>query len=309
MGSDARIPTIRSHSIQGRLAALAAKQNGNVRQAQLIDLGLSRSAIARRVKSSYLIRVHPGVYAVGRRPMAALERAHAAVLACGEAALLSHGSALALWDLGSWSGSQEVTVPGDRRPPGIRVHRSTNLTARDVRRRHGIPVTSPARTLLDCAPRLGARGLTRAINDALRAKIVGPADVTELLTRCGGHRGAGRLRAVTEAHPGTPTRSTLEDDFLRFCRRFELPSPLVNTEVCGYEVDVYFEPERLIVELDGWGFHASRDSFERDRRRDAVILAAGIETVRITWKRLHHEADTEATLLRAILNRRRRAAG
>ncbi|MDQ6745930.1 MAG: endonuclease domain-containing protein [Actinomycetota bacterium] len=271
-------------------------------RAQLLELGLGAEAIKHRVRTGRLHGEHRGVYSIGRPARTALERASAAVLACGPGALLSHESALALWELHlrGWPHRMEVTVTGDRRHRNIRIHRCTTLSRRDVRRRHGIRVTSPARALLECAPRLEERALTRAVNAALRSPHCQPQDLVELLSRCPNHPGAAALRAFVSLDGG-PTRSELEDAFRAFCEQFGLPRPRVNTRVGRYEVDAYFEAARVIVELDGWDFHRDRHAFERDRERDADALAAGIETVRITWGRLHGQPEREAVRLRQIL--------
>jgi len=287
------------------VARIAARQHGNATRLQLLNAGFTNNAIARRVAAGQLHRVHNGVYAVGRPPQTALERASAAVLACGPTAALSHLPALALWDLAGWPARvEEVVVSQDRRPSTVRVHICRTLLPRDVRRRHGIPVTSPARTLLDCAPLLTDRARTRAVNDALRAKLLKPAHLAELLLRCPTHPGAQSLRQLVETEAGV-TRSVLEDMFLAFCRRYGLPRPKVNQRVNGYEVDFLFEVEALIVEVDGWDFHRSRDSFERDRIRDADIYeAAGIPTVRLTHERMKTQPEIEAARLERILKRR-----
>jgi hypothetical protein len=98
-----------------------------------------------------------------------------------------------------------------------------------------------------------------------------------------------------------PTRSEFERAFLRFCRRFGLPRPLTLPTVYGHEVDALFAEHRLIVELDGWRYHRTRQSFERDRERDAHALASGFPTVRITKQRIDATPDREAARLRKIL--------
>ncbi len=286
------------------------RQHRCVRTSQLRALGLSADGIAYRVSVGRLHPVHRGVYSVGTPAATALERANAAVLACGDRALLSHESALALWGLRhqGWPSRMEVTAPTGHRHPGLRAHRSRTLTRADVRRRHGIRVTSAARTLLDCAPRLGGPALTRAVNDALRARAITREQLTELLRRCPNHPGAAALNPHAATVTGI-TRSGLEDEFLAFCRRFGLPRPQVNAQVGGYEVDAYFAEAGLIVELDGWEFHNDRRTFERDRLRDAEALAAGLGTMRITWERLHRHPHEESTRLAAILARRSSGPG
>jgi hypothetical protein len=293
-------------SVDRAVAALAARQHGYVARGQLRELGLGRHAITYRVTTGRLIPVYNGVYAVGHAPIAAVDRAAAAVLACGPSAALSHGSAASLWGFFKrWTMPFEVTAKCVHRRRGIAAHRSTTLTRKDVRRHLGIRVTSAARTLLDVAPRLSDRALTRAVNDARLSRYLRISDLVELLDRCGKHPGAPRLRPFVQ-NPTGPTRSDFEDLFPGFAERFGLPRPQLNATVGGYEVDALFEDEKVIVELDSWEHHASRSAFGRDRDRDANNLVAGFVTVRVTWERLTGTPKAEARRLLAILENRRR---
>ena len=140
--------------IEKAIATLARTQHGYVTRWQLLHLGLGRRAIEYRVTIGSLIPVYAGVYAVGHIPLGQEANAHAAVLACGDGAVLSHGSAAALWKyIKHWPRQVDVTAPVDRRRRGIKVHRSKTLTRRDIARQLGVPVTSPARTVFDMAPR------------------------------------------------------------------------------------------------------------------------------------------------------------
>ncbi|MDQ2761398.1 MAG: hypothetical protein M3Y17_13495, partial [Actinomycetota bacterium] len=241
---------------------------------------------------------------VGHVPGFPLARAYAAVLACGPGAALSHGSAGTLWAVFKhWEMPFEVTVPqgGDR--DGIHIHRSRTLVRRDFRTRVGIYVTSPARTVLDLAPRLSDRALGRVVNEFRLANQLRINDLAELLQRAPSRPGASRLRSLVEV-PDGPTRSEFEDAFVRFTRAYGLPRPVINIRVVGHEVDALFAAQRLIVELDGYRFHGTRTSFEVDRERDADTLAAGYGTVRLTWKRLMSKAPEEAERLATILRSR-----
>jgi hypothetical protein len=166
----------------------------------------------------------------------------------------------------------------------------------------GIPVTRPARTLLDLAEVVDERSLARALNNARVLRRVGPAGLADLLARSLHRRGATRLRRLVD-RPGAPTRSAFEDAFLAFTERYGLPRPEVNQHVEGYEVDMLWRRERLIVELDGRAYHDHDRPFERDRDRDASLLAAGFPVVRVTWDRLTRQADREAQRLRTLLAR------
>ncbi len=149
------------------LSRVAAKQWGHVSHEQLVALGFTRSAIATAIKRGRLIPVFRGVYAVGHPRPEAIARSEAAVLACGDAAVLGYFSGAALWEMrSSWPTIPEVIVPARRRPTGIRIHIHPALESRDIRRHRGIRVTSPARTLYDIAPKLTAAQAARAANEA-----------------------------------------------------------------------------------------------------------------------------------------------
>jgi very-short-patch-repair endonuclease len=288
--------------------ALAYRQRGYVKTAQLLALGVGSQAIRYRAsaRAGILIRVYDGVYAVGHVPVAAVDRAAGALLACGPEAMLSHSSAMSLWvspRAGSCR-SRSRRQPMHRRR-GIRVHRSTALTRADVRVHLGLRVTSPARTLLDNAPRRSERQLTRAVNDARLSGHLRLAALQDVIARFPRHPGAGRLRPLTFT-PDAPTRSWLENEFMAFVERYNLPRPRLNTKFAGREVDALFEAERLIVEIDGYSTHSNRYAFEDDRERDANSLALGAGTVRITRERLTQRPAAEAERLHAILADRRR---
>jgi very-short-patch-repair endonuclease len=256
---------------------------------------MGAAAIDYAVKTGRLVVVHHGVYAVQYRRREPIALAAAAVLACGDGAVLSHASAAALWGMVTkWPPTPEVTVPGDRRRPNITVHRSTTLTRALVRRHRGVPVTSAARTALDLKPSLTTPQLIRAIDEA---RLNGFLHTSQL---------APSLRALIDDQ--APTRNVFEAAFRKLCASHGLPRPAVNVKLAGYEVDALFARERVIVELDGYKFHSGHRPFERDRERDVVLLELGYVTIRITWVRIRDQSDREAARLRAILEQRRALA-
>jgi very-short-patch-repair endonuclease len=240
------------------------------------------------------------VYAVGYVSSSPLTRAMAAVLASGRGAVLSHRSAAALWDIDPrWGDVVDVTSPGGRQHRGVVVHRSRTLTALDVTKHAGVPVTTVARTLIDLADVLDDLALARAVNEA-RLRGLRLEKLGVLLARSPGRRAAARLRDLV-GHADTPTRSVLEDRFVAFVERYELPRPEINQRIAGYEVDMLWRPQRLVAELDGRRFHESPRSFERDREKDACLVASGYRVVRITWRRLADQPAREAQRLRKLL--------
>ena len=289
------------------IAAVAAKQNGNITRRQLLGLGLDDDAMRYRVKIGRLFRVYPGVYSVGRPPVTPYERASAAVLGGGPGAVLSHRSAMTLWGFWRhWDTPFEITVVRNSRPNGIRVHRSTTLHRRDVTTHMGIRATSPARTVLDVSPRQTDRALKRMVNNALNSQWLTEDQLADTLGLHPTLPGATRI-ATLIGLDGTPTRSHWEDDFPAFCADHGLPAPVMGAPIAGYLVDALFPAEKVIVELDSWPFHKGKIAFETDRERDAETLAKGFVTVRVTGERLDERPQHEATRLHAILRARRAA--
>jgi len=287
------------------IAAVAEKQWGNITRRQLFDIGLNKHDFSYRVKIGRLYRVFRSVYSVGHPPNTPLQRAAAAVLACGPGAALSHASAMTLWGYWrQWDMPLEVTVVGDRRTKGIRVHRSTTLRRQDVTTQLGIRVTSPARTLLDISPHLNDKALKRAVNNAVNSLWLTENQLADTLARHPTAPGAKRIAKLIGLE-GTPTRSGWEDDFPRFCADYGLPAPIMGQPFHGYILDALFVTEGVIVELDSWRFHKGKPAFETDRERDADTLAHGLVTVRVTEERLAERPEHEAERLHAILRRRR----
>jgi len=288
--------------IDRAIADLAERQRGHVARWQLLELGLSPDAIAYRVRGGRLLRVYPGVYAVGHRRPHPVDRSMAALLACGPGAVLSHASAASLWGFFKrWEEPFEVTVARDRRPKDIRVHRC-QLTPADKKRQLGIPVTSPARTVLDCAPRVW--NVDRFVKDALLSPWLKEGQLADAIRRYPHHPAAPRVREA--AFGGRcMTHSDLEDKFVAFLKRFGIKMPEFQFPLDGRVLDAFFPDEGVIVELDSWRFHRDRATFERDREKDARAAANGLVTVRITHDRLEQAAEREADRLRTILEGRR----
>lgn len=268
---------------------------------QLTDANVGAAAIRYRARTGRLHRLHRGVYAVGYVSPSPHARVMAAVLACGRGAVLSHRSAAVLWELlPRWRGPVEVIAPGKHIHRGVRAHRSAGLGA-DERTVHlGIPVTTPARTLVDLADVLDDRALARAVNEARVLRLVRLDDVAGLLARSRGRRAPARLAQFVD-RGDQPTRSAFEDAFLLFAERHGLPRPEVNQRVAGHEVDMLWRRQRLVVELDGRTFHDHDRAFERDRDRDADLLAYGYSVVRVTWRRLTQRPQREARRLGSLL--------
>lgn len=294
-----------------RIAALAGRQHGVVSRQQLLALAISPTMIRLRLARGRLHRIHPGVYAVGHEALSRDGRLLAAVLACGRRAALSHRTAAAVWGFGAFGRSKiDVTVrstAGRSGPSEVRLRRSGTLAPEDVTTETGLPVTTPARTLLDLAAILDGPRLESAVRRADELQLFDLAAVDALLSRAPRQRGAGRLRRVLDdaARTGlTLTLSDLEDRFRALCDGHGLPRPAVNARVLGRRRDFVWREPRLVVEADGYAYHRGRAAFERDRARDQELVARGWRVLRFTHRQVADDPDAVAATIRGALSLR-----
>ncbi|MGH2870557.1 MAG: DUF559 domain-containing protein, partial [Solirubrobacteraceae bacterium] len=272
---------------------MAAAQAGVVHRRQLIALEIGRGSISHRLEAGSLHRVLPLVYAVGHAGLTRRAMLVAVLLYAGDDAVLSHDSAAGVWGLtpapAPWV---EVTVIGRhvRNAAGVRVHRSSGLDRSEVRLRDGLPVTAPARTLIDRAGQVDDGEIEAELAQARVLRLVSDRELRSALDRHQTRAGVARLRRVLEDEGGhTVTRSQAERRLLALLATAQLPGPEVNVHLHGFEVDVLWRAQRLVVEFDGRQFHGHPAAFERDRRRDQVLLAAGYRVLRVTWRQLEDE--------------------
>ncbi len=262
----------------------AARQHGVVSSRQLNAAGLNRQAIAVRVRSARLHRKHQGVYAVGHPALTLDGRFMAAVLAGGTDAYLSQWATCALAGLLRWDDRRliDVTVPATRDRPGIRFHKTRGLDPRDTTRIRGIPTTTPARAILEIAPKLLDKRLKRLVRQAQAENLATMRQFAETLQRANGHRATKRLAALI-ATGSAPTRSTHEDIVLDLILSAGLEHPDVNKPLEGtrYVPDFRWPAERLILEVDST-WHDGRLAQELDADRQADLEAAGERVLRTT---------------------------
>ncbi|HLI60582.1 MAG TPA: type IV toxin-antitoxin system AbiEi family antitoxin domain-containing protein [Solirubrobacteraceae bacterium] len=290
------------------IAALADRRGTMITRAQLLALGASRSSIDRAVALGRLYRVHHGVYSIappGIRPVPAAE--HAALLACGPAAIISHWSAAWLHALLERRPSiVEVTVIGDRgrRRAGIEVHRVTALERADRTRVGRLPATSVARTVIDLSPRLADAELERLLDRALRK--ASRAAVHSALERAAGRPGTARLRALLDpARPSADAWSAAERRLLELIRDSGLPLPECNVPLGdhGWVPDLLWRAQRVIVEYDSWAFHSGPAAFHNDRARHNELTALGYQVIHVTWRDLSEHPERVLVWIAAALAR------
>jgi very-short-patch-repair endonuclease len=212
--------------------------------------------------------------------------------------VLSHKSAAERWGmLRSDRVRIDVTVGvrGTRaKRPGIDIHCVRRLHPEDVTVLHGLPITTPARTLVDLCAKVPPRMIERALEQSHVLQLIAPGAVEHALQRAPGRKTAALRRLLArESRTPTLTRSELEEAFLALCRRGGLPDPEVNVRLHGYEVDFLWRRQRRVIEVDGYAFHSVKGAFERDRRKDVDLELAGFPVTRFTHDQvIYHPEDT-----------------
>jgi hypothetical protein len=281
---------------------LAGRQHGVVARRQLLALGFNAREIEHRVSRGRLHLVMRGVYAVGWPKLTRERRWMAAVLACGDEAVLSHRSAAALWGIGTErSGVIDISVMrrAELRRSGLRVRGRPTLTAADTTSRDGIPVTGPVQTLVDLATDLDPLGLERAVNEADKRDLVDPESLRAKLDLRAGEPGAPLLRRLLDKRTFRLSDSDLEILFRPIAAGAGLPPPLTKQMVNGFEVDFYWPNLGLVVETDGLRYHRTPSTQTRDARRDRAHVLAGMTPLRFT----HYEIKHERAKIRPELSR------
>ena len=295
------------------IAALAAHQRGVVTRRQMLAHGVGPRTIDRAIAAGILHPIYRGVYGV--LPVDALPplaREQAAVLAYSPDVYLSHGSAAAVWGLRPAAPDVvHITVVGRNAGPsrpGLVIHHSAHLDRRDIRQRQGLPVTAPARTVLDLAASLTDRELEQTFDEALVTRLMRRSEVRAMLARHPRRAGTVRLARLAEEDRATAwTRSDTERRLLALLRKAHLPAPEVNTGFGPFELDFFWREARLAVETDGYAFHSSRRRLEYDHQRDLELQAAGVMIVRFSWRQVRDQPELVVAQIAALLARRRAA--
>ncbi len=302
-------------------SSLAARQHGVASRGQLRRVGLSDDRIDSWVRAGRIRRVFSGAYLVGRPGITERGRLQAAVLACGNGAVISHRSAAWLLGLREKSpATVDVICPGQagRKVDGIRVHIVPYPAPSEVRHVYGIPCTVVARVIVDLAGVHGVEQMREAVEMAATNGVLDLAAIDAVLANGPRRRGAPALRGVLdEWRPVAETakyanvRSLFEARLLPLVAKARLPVPRVNARVrtaeAVLEVDLLWPRQRFVVEADSRRHHAIEVAFERDRRRDRELLAAGYGVLRVSWREMESEPAVVFAVIRSELERREAA--
>ncbi len=282
---------------------MARRQHGVVRRSDLEGIGFSEEAVEHRLATGRLHPVSPGVYAVGRPDLTPKGRWMAAVLACGDDAVLSHRSAAELWGFGHEEpGRIDVSIrrKGKIRRKGIKVRARPSLDASSVVVRFGIPVTRPVQTLIDLATELKLLRLERAVNEADKLDLIDPEALRRALDAYVGMPGVRTLRTMLDRHTFRLSDSDLEIYFRPLAIAADFPLPLTKHWVLGYEVDFWFPDHGLVVETDGLRYHRTPSQQARAAKRDQKHTAAGLRVLRFTHWQIAHAPNEVTDVLRRI---------
>lgn len=289
-------------SPEARLERIATAAHGVVTRAEALAAGVTRSEIEQRLATGSLLGVHRGVYRLGHRAPSHLALYMAAVKACGEGAALSGRAAAHLLRLLSEAPAVvEVTAPTARTVPGVLVHRSRRGPLERAFA-DGIPVTTPARTLVDLAARLDRDDLSRACHQAFIHHRSGPRQVRRVLRDHPRTPGSDRLLRMLEGD-NPITLSRMERRFLQLLKQDGLEWPATNERVGSYLVDCRWPHLHLTVELDSYRFHGSRRAWERDRRRDREARLRGDELLRYVYEDVFEQPEAMLAELRERIPR------
>jgi hypothetical protein len=282
-----------------RFRGMLRRQYGRVTRSQLVAVGVPGSRITRWIKSGYLTRVLPRVYAVGHTAPSREAELWAAVLYAGPGAMLSHASGAHHRGLIIYPPDViHVSTPREKRsiPGVVRVHAGRELE-RGVH--GGIPTTTNVQTVLDLAANPGGLTLVRRALAVLDYR--GELDLAGLEAICGkGRPGSRALRDALAIHQPelAHTNGELEDAFLHLCERFGLEVPQCNRWMYGFPVDAYWPEQELIVEVDGVGGHSKPAQVRRDRRKELTLREHGHTVVRYDWTLVKAASEQVAADLR-----------
>jgi very-short-patch-repair endonuclease len=294
IGRVCRFETVLRGGGDAEVLRVAKLQHGCVHRRQLVAAGIGYQALRRRVAHGRLRAVHSDVFLAWPCSSSLLERAMATALQFRGDAAIGGLAAAAIWGMVDAAPNEiEVTLVGRsaRYQPGIRVRRVATLSTKDVRWRSAIPLTSPARTLIDLGATLIPIELENALAEARFRSLVRDAEIAAALARAPTRSGTAALRRLLSyshdlvAGPAR-TRSAYERKLLKLIDAAALPRPVTNVRVEGHMVDMFWPAQRLIVEFDGFAYHSDRRAFETDRLRDQELVAAGYRVIRITARQL-----------------------
>lgn len=297
--------------VDSQILEIAKRQQGVISRSQLTALALTRAQVRWRMRRDGWKRELPGVFRMAWSEPSWMQKVWAATLWAEEDAIVSHRTAARLWGLEVGKGDAvELSAPHPLRSPAswVLTHRIRPTPKSSRRSKHGIPITSPARTLIDLAATADAEQLERAVEDAVRRGLASVAELDQALHWAPVRtRGALALKRVLGRAESSPEHhSELERRALQLFRRAGLPDPHCHFIAADgdrrlAEVDFAWPAAKLIVEAEGFQFHSGRRAWERDLARYNALVLRGWRVLRLTWHDVGEGADAfVATVARCL---------
>jgi very-short-patch-repair endonuclease len=308
-------------TVDSRIARLANRQAGTFGRAQALAVGMTDSSIHRRVRSGRWLVLYPGVYVLAGVPPTWHTEIWAALLAAGSMATVTHESSVRL------HGSPHVaphpvtlTVPHGMHPrvSGATVHQIDDLRVSQVTTVDGLPVSRPARAVVEVAATLGRRRLGRVLDDLVFDRRTTYDDVGGALAEVArpGKPGVVALAGVLDdrSDAGVPAQSELERALFAALAGGGLPDPQRQRVLPGVGalvglVDAAYPDCRLILEADGRRWHTRVADLRRDHERDAEAARAGWLTLRFLYEQITRDPDGVCAVVADVRRVRMTPAG
>jgi very-short-patch-repair endonuclease len=284
----------RSVMTDSSLPAIARRQHGLLTRAQVLST-MSSGAIERRVRAGRLEPVRRGVYRMAGAPETWEQQLLAVCLAAGPEVCASFRSAAVLSRLEGFEPELlEVTHFGSRpsEMDGVVIHESSVFDKRHITQVLGIPTTSMARTLCDLTAVVRPWMVERAVDEALRRKLVRIPELVECaeLLEGRGRRRCTVMRDILEHRQRgyEPGESEPERRIAELLVRAGLPPPTMQYRVRvgnrNLRIDLCYPEYMIAIEYDGWDWHSGRRAFDEDRARANQLVVLGFSVLRFTSK-------------------------
>jgi hypothetical protein len=289
--------------IDARIARLATRQAGTFSRAQALAVGMTDSSMLRRIRSQRWIVVHPGVYLLAGVPASWHTEVWAALLAAGPLATVTHETAVRLH--GSPHTAPRpitLTVPHGAHPRvrGAIVHQIDDLRLGQVGTTDDLPVSRPARAVVEVAATLGRRRLGLVLDDLVFDRRTTVDEVGVVLAQVArpGKPGVTALAAALDDRSASavPGDSELERALFSALVGAGLPMPQPQRALPGVGgvtglVDAAYPDCRLVLEADGRRWHTRVQDLRRDHERDAEAARAGWQTLRFLYEQITRDPD------------------
>ncbi len=292
----------------------AARHYGLLRRSDLDDCGIGNRMRHEMCRTGELVLACEGVYRLGGLPWSWESDLLEVCWAQTPQGWASHRSAARLWGASGFNDrALDVLVSRHRRRPRpnpqLRLHESKLLVARDVTMLRNIPVTSPARTIVDVAAVASEERVEYLVETMQRLRRCTIDEIEEAALRLAvpGRRGRKKLRVILarqggrERHIDSPTNLRLRSLLVK--AGLGEPVMELRVEALGrtYYADLAYPNERVVLECVSVKFHLRNEFYDKDSARRNAFLASGWIVLEFTWNQVFHEPDAVVNMVAKVL--------